>query len=122
MRAVCSGWEAAWRQKEKTMRSRYLNVVLGLGPVVFGLVVGWLIPIGQGSAILFGGVMGIMVGYLLVYSRPGKQVQLWISSSTQSKEQHPTFDLDQHVIDVNTQSAREAHILDEQRLNQIFRK
>lgn len=101
------------------MRKRYVNVLLGLGPVVIGLVVGWFIPIGQGSAVVFGGVLGITIGYLLVYSRPGKQMQLWLSSSNQSKEQHLAGEIEQRVIDINTQSAREAHIIDEQRLEQL---
>ena len=101
------------------MRKRYLNVLLGLGPVVLGLVVGWFIPIGQGSAVVFGGVLGITIGYLLVYSRPGKQVQLWLSSSNQSKEQYLAGEIEQRVIDINTHSAKEAAILDDQRFEQL---
>jgi hypothetical protein len=104
------------------MRTRYLNVLLGLGPVVLGLVVGWLIPIGQGSAVVMGFVIGCAVGYLLVYSRPGRQMQLWITSPNQSKEQHLTGEFDQRVIDANTQSAREAHIIDEQRAEQLHQR
>ncbi len=100
------------------MRKRYLNVLLGLGPVVLGLVVGWLIPIGQGSAVVIGGVIGITIGYLLVYSRPGKQMQLWLSSSTESTEQHLAGDIEQRVIDMNTRSAKETAILDHQRFEQ----
>ena len=100
------------------MRKRYVNVLLGLGPVVLGLVAGWFIPIGQGSAVVFGGVIGIAIGYLLVYSRPGKQVQLWLSSSNESQEQHIAGQIEQRVIDVNTHGAKEAAILDQQRLEQ----
>lgn len=101
------------------MRRRYVNVLLGLGPVVLGLVAGWFIPIGQGSAVLFGGVLGITIGYLLVYSRPGRQVQLWLSSSTESNEQHLSGEIEQRVIDINTHSAKEAAILDDQRFEQL---
>ena len=101
------------------MLKRYLNVLLGLGPVVLDLVVGWFIPIGQGSAVVFGGVLGITIGYLLVYSRPGKQVQLWLSSSNQSKEQYLAGEIEQRVIDINTHSAKEAAILDDQRFEQL---
>jgi hypothetical protein len=104
------------------MRKRYVNMLLGLGPVVIGLVVGWFIPIGQGSAVVFGGVLGISVGYLLVYSRPGKQMQLWLSSSNQSKEYHLAGEIEQRVIDINTHSAKEAAILDQQRLEQMDRR
>ena len=100
------------------MRKRYVNVLLGLGPVALGLVAGWFIPIGQGNAVVFGGVIGIAIGYLLVYSRPGKQVQLWLSSSTESNEQHLAGDIEQRVIDINTHSAKEAAILDHQRFEQ----
>lgn len=100
------------------MRKRYVNVLLGLGPVVIGLVAGWFIPIGQGNAVLFGGVIGITIGYLLVYSRPGKQVQLWLSSSNQSNEQHLAGEIEQRVIDVNMHSAKEVAILDQQRFEQ----
>lgn len=100
------------------MRKRYVNVLLGLGPVAIGLVAGWFIPIGQGSAVLFGGALGITIGYLLVYSRPGKQMQLWLSSSNQSTEQHLAGEIEQRVIDINTHSAKEAAILDEQRFEQ----
>lgn len=101
------------------MRKRYVNVLLGLGPVVLGLVAGWFIPIGQGSAVLFGGVLGITIGYLLVYSQPGRQVQLWLSSSTESNEQHLSGEIEQRVIDINTHSAKEAAILDDQRFEQL---
>lgn len=101
------------------MRRRYVNVLLGLGPVVLGLVAGWFIPIGQGSAVLFGGVLGITIGYLLVYSQPGRQVQLWLSSSTESNEQHLSGEIEQRVIDINTHSAKEAAILDDQRFEQL---
>ena len=104
--------------KGSAMRKRYLNVLLGLGPVVIGLGAGWFIPIGQGSAVVFGGIIGMTIGYLLVYSRPGKQVQLWLSSSTQSNEQRLGGEIEQRVIDINTQSAREAAILDHQRFEQ----
>ena len=100
------------------MRKRYVNVLLGLGPVVIGLVAGWFIPIGQGSAVLFGGVLGITIGYLLVYSQPGRQVQLWLSSSTESNEQHLSGEIEQRVIDINMHGAKEAAILDHQRFEQ----
>lgn len=115
-------WDMAWREKGSAMRKRYVNVLLGLGPVALGLVVGWFIPIGQGSAVVFGGVIGITIGYLLVYSRPGKQVQLWLSSSTESNEQHLAGDIEQRVIDINTHSAKEAAILDQQRFEQLHRR
>jgi hypothetical protein len=122
-REVALFWcDMAWRGKVQKMRKRYVNVLLGLGPVALGLVIGWFIPIGQGSAVVFGGVIGITIGYLLVYSRPGKQMQLWFSSSTESKEQHLAGDIEQRVIDINTHSAKEAAILDQQRFEQLHRR
>lgn len=112
-------WKQASRQKEAAMRSRYVNLFLGLGPVALGLVVGWLIPVGQGNAVVFGLVIGIIVGYLLVYSRPGRKMHLWITSPAQSNEQHLTADLDQRVIDANTQGIREQAILDAQRMGEL---
>lgn len=104
------------------MRKRYLNMLLGLGPVALGLVAGWFIPIGQGTAVVFGGVIGITIGYLLVYSRPGKQVQLWLSSSTESNEQHLAGEIEQRVIDINTHRAKETAILDQQRFDQLHKR
>lgn len=104
------------------MRKRYLNMLLGLGPVALGLVAGWFIPIGQGTAVVFGGVIGITIGYLLVYSRPGKQVQLWLSSSTESNEQHLAGEIEQRVIDINMHSAKETAILDQQRFDQLHKR
>ena len=83
---------------------RYAKISLGLGLFVVCVIVGALIPIGGGSAILIGGVVGLLLCYWAL-----SQKRFWSTSSG------PGGDVDQKAIAEKTADIRETHIVDQMR-------
>jgi hypothetical protein len=85
--------------KEQTMR--YAKIALGLGVFVVCVVVGAFIPIGGGSAVLIGGVVGLVLCYLVL-----SQKRFWSSASGASG------DVDEQALRQKTLGMQEAHAYD----------
>ena len=81
---------------------RYAKIGLGLGVFVLCVIVGVLIPIGSGSAVVIGGVVGLLLCYVVL-----SQKRFWSTSSG------PGGEVDQKALTEKTASIRETHIIDQ---------
>jgi hypothetical protein len=92
--------------KEQAMR--YAKIALGLGVLVVCVVVGAFIPIGGGSAVLIGGVVGLVLCYLVLY-----QKRFWSNASGASG------DVDEQAMRQKTLSMNAAHANDSIVMDQL---
>jgi hypothetical protein len=83
---------------------RYAKAILGLGLFVLCVVVGAFIPIGGGSAIVIGGLVGLVLCYLVLSQKR------FLSASSGADEGRG--EVDQKAIQQKSQSIQEAHTND----------
>jgi hypothetical protein len=83
---------------------RYAKIALGVGLFVVCVIVGAFIPIGSGSAVLIGGVVGLLLCYLIL-----SQKRFW---STASGAREDGGEINQKAIQEKTPGVWEAHIAD----------
>ena len=90
-----------------------IRLIAGLGLIVLGGIIGSFIPIGTGSGVIIGCILGV-VGFCYLISRPqGSKNRFWSFSSGKNEQQQLTLDISQKDIEIATLAAQEARILDE---------
>ena len=89
---------------------RYAKIALGLGLLVLCVIVGALIPIGKGSAVVIGFVVGLVLCYFVLSRK-----RLWFTSAQEPEQ------VDQKALEEKTQGMREAHINDMESIERIWR-
>ncbi|HEU5367947.1 MAG TPA: hypothetical protein VFU69_05770 [Ktedonobacterales bacterium] len=87
---------------------RYAKIALGLGVFAVCVVVGVFIPIGGGSAVLIGAVVGLVLCYLVL-----SQKRFWSGTSGASG------DVDERAISQKTLGMHEAHAYDSIVMDQL---
>ena len=80
---------------------RYRKIALGLGLLVVCIVVGAFIPIGRGSAIVVGFLVGLLLCYWALY-----QKRFWTTLPGGGE-------VNQKAIQEKTQDIQEAHAVDQ---------
>ncbi|HLW00645.1 MAG TPA: hypothetical protein VKT82_18455 [Ktedonobacterales bacterium] len=72
---------------------RYRKIALGLGVLVACIVVGAFIPIGSGSAIEIGGLVGLLLCYWVLYQKRFWTTALGGGEVNQKTIQEKTLDM-----------------------------
>lgn len=72
---------------------RYAKIALGVGLLVLCVVVGAFIPIGSGSAIVIGGVVGLALCYWVLYQKRFWTTALGGGEVNQQAIQEKTLDM-----------------------------
>ena len=82
-----------------------MKLIFGLGLIPLGVFVGSLISIGEGSAAVLGGILGIVLCCILFWSGSRRRI------SYSREEQHQiNSNVDKQAIENTMRSIREAHL------------
>ena len=83
-------------------------MILGLGLIPLCIIVGSFIPIGGGSAMFIGFIVGIALSYVFFTYGPGRKKNALPTTYYLSQQQQLNGGVNQHAVDVSTLSAHEA--------------
>ncbi len=86
---------------------KYLKVIVGLGLIPLGVLVGSFISLGGGSAVIFGGIVGVILCCMLFWSSFGAKGSLSRGFKSNTSSEVPDARIEQ-----TTQSARGWYDLD----------
>ena len=90
---------------------KYLKVIVGLGLIPLGVFVGSFISLGGGSAVILGGIVGVILCCMLFWSSWSH----WPGSASLDELYMDNSDKKKQAIDNTVRSMREAQIEDDLR-------
>ena len=90
---------------------KYLKVIVGLGFIPLGVFVGSFISLGGGSAIILGGIVGVILCCMLFWS----SAPHWPGSASLEELYMDNSDKKKQAIDNTVRSMREVQIEDDLR-------
>lgn len=96
----------------------YVCILIAVGFVALGAFVGSLVPLGSGSAVLIGGALGIAAGCFYV---DAARKHNWHPLLHSSKDQQSS-DINQKALKQGMLSAQQAHINDEVKHQDIWKR
>jgi len=91
---------------------KYLKVIVGLGLIPLGVFVGSFISLGGGSAVVLGGIVGVILCCMLFWS----SWLHWPGSASLDALYMDNSDKEKQAIDNTVRSMREVQIEDELRI------
>src|SRR6266852_2676181 len=87
---------------------KHVRVVLGLALIPLCALLGSFVPVGTGSGIIIGFVLGIALSYLFLTYGPGRKKSQLPTSYYLNHQHQDNGGVNQQAIENNTLSAREA--------------
>ena len=98
---------------------RYLCILIAVGFVALGAFVGSLVPLGSGSAVLIGGFLGVVLGCLYIDAARKRNWQPLLRSSADDQQSSA---INQKALKQGMLGAQQAHITDEVKLQEIWKR
>jgi hypothetical protein len=91
---------------------KYLKVIVGLGLIPLGVFVGSFISLGGGSAVILGGIVGVILCCILFWS----SATHWPGSASREELYMDNSDKQKQAIDNTVRNMREVQIEDDLRI------
>lgn len=96
----------------------YLCILIAVGMVALGALVGSVTPLGPGSAVVIGGALGVVAGCLYI---DAARKHNWHPLLRSSQNQQSS-DINQKVLKSGMLSAQQAHIIDQVKHQDMWKR
>jgi 1,4-dihydroxy-2-naphthoate octaprenyltransferase len=98
---------------------RYLCILIAVGFVALGAFVGSFLPLGSGSAVLIGGFLGVVLGCLYIDAARKHNWRPLLRSSAHDQQ---SSNINQKTLKQGMLGAQRAHIIDEVKRQDIWKR